>query len=380
MSTSSKLKTVLRNKKIVVPAGIILVVLVFVFLRRHKDETIRPAYETIVESVYASGTVQPDSQYTLYAYCDGYLDRSFITEGNMVKKNQVLFKLDNGVQRAQVQSAEANFNYAKINVGSSSPVLAQLSARLNSALLIMENDSIDAERYTRLYKDRAVSEVDYEQAILNYKTAIANYENAYADYNNTKNQVELNFQNAKSQNEVNSLSNQYYFLSAKADGEVYSILKQNGELTKKGDPVAVLGKFGPPVLELLVDDVDIYKIKLGQEVLVKVEAFGDKILKASVTKIYPMFDTQDQSYKVEAKFTDDFPMHEVGSQVEANIIISTHDHALVIPRTYIDANNEVLVKKGLGNEKIKVQIGVATDDAVEIISGIDSTSILMKQY
>ena len=161
-----------------------------------------------------------------------------------------------------------------------------------------------------------------------------------------------------------------YSIRSTMDGMVYETYKDLGEAVRRTELVAVVGEKGAKILELSVDQQDIDKVKIGQEVVVKMDVSGSKTYKAKVTKIYPNMNQQDQSFKVEAVFDDSYDMNFVHTSVEANIIIAHKDNALIIPKNVIQANDEVEVKSLGMNKKVKIKKGLENLEYVEVVEGI----------
>jgi multidrug efflux pump subunit AcrA (membrane-fusion protein) len=111
--------------------------------------------------------------------------------------------------------------------------------------------------------------------------------------------------------------------------------------------------------------------------LVKIDAFPQKIFRAQVTKIYPTVDPRDQSLRVDAQLTDTLPGYYSGLGLEANIIISQKDKALVIPRTLLLPGDSVAVNQNGQGKRLKVVKGAETLSEVEIISGLTPASQLI---
>ncbi|HAI75480.1 MAG TPA: RND transporter, partial [Microscillaceae bacterium] len=119
--------------------------------------------------------------------------------------------------------------------------------------------------------------------------------------------------------------------------------------------------------------------KLGQEILVKVDVFKGKLFKAKITKIYRMLDKQNQSFRVDAEFTEDYPKGLAGLTVEANIIVRQKPKALAIPKEYLVGEDSVWVKKGSKIEKVKIQKGVENYDFVEVLQGLGPQDEIFKK-
>lgn len=61
---------------------------------KQKDIWIKPKYAPITEALFASGHIEPADQFILTAFSDGYLQRTYVKESDVVSVNNVLFSLD----------------------------------------------------------------------------------------------------------------------------------------------------------------------------------------------------------------------------------------------------------------------------------------------
>ncbi len=166
------------------------------------------------------------------------------------------------------------------------------------------------------------------------------YENARQDYalqlsrlKKTKNQLHTEFENASAQLSIAGEESGRYIVRSDIDGKVFTTTKEKGELIRRGEMIGVVGRDDNFYLQLSVDELDIQRIKKDQRVLVKIDAYPDKIFQAAITKVYPMVNPQQQSLRADAELREALPGAFSGLAVEANIIIREKDKALVIPKT-----------------------------------------------
>jgi HlyD family secretion protein len=150
-------------------------------------------------------------------------------------------------------------------------------------------------------------------------------------------------------------------------------------LVRRGEAVALLGNPNNVYLQLAVDETDFAKLKVNQEIVLKMDAYGDKVFKAKVTKIYPKLNKIDQSFRVDADFVGEAPEAYYGLTVEANIIISQNPKALTIPKSYLVGNDSVWIEEGKEKKKIKLQKGAENFELVEVKGGLTEKSILVKE-
>lgn len=133
---------------------------------------------------------------------------------------------------------------------------------------------------------------------------------------------------------------------------------------------------------LAVDELDIMKIKLGQQANITSDAFKDEEFTGKVTKI--SMEGLNQSgvttYDVTIKL-DDRKLLMSGMNLDIEIFSDKRDNVLVVPIDAVQKINGkyvVSVKDSLGNkEDVNVELGLATKDNVEIVSGIKDGDIIV---
>jgi multidrug efflux pump subunit AcrA (membrane-fusion protein) len=182
-------------------------------------------------------------------------------------------------------------------------------------------------------------------------------------------QTANNINLAKNNKLLAKKANENYTLRSGINGKVYSLPTKIGELVSPQQVFAVLGDVEKFIVEMEIDESDITRIKVGQEVVVKMDAFSNTY-NAQITKILPAMDEKTQTFKVEAEFTTPTPTLYPGLTAESNIIISKKNQVLTIPLTYLLEGDFVETDKG----KIKVEVGAKNMIIAEIKSGLTEKS------
>ncbi len=366
----SKMNIQLFSKKILV-----LFLVSTVLFACNKKETTTPATKTIIDAVFASGYVNFKDEYWVTANAEGFILKSYIKEGDEVKKSQKLFQLSNEVQSLQSNNAQLNYQDALAKSAPHAPQILQLKNQIILAKKTLTLDNKNYHRYAQLVKTHAVSQLDFEKAKLQYESAISNLEilkKSLADLN-----TNLRLQVKNTRNQLN-IQDQYFgdfLLSSSLNGIVLEIAKNTGELAKKGELLAKIGG-GKLITKLYIAEEDINKIKLNQQVVLALNTETEKNYQATVSKIYPAFNDTEQSFVIEVDFKESIPMLRSGTQVQANIVIEEREDALVIPTRFLLNNNKVLLKNG---EEITVDTGVKNSQWVEVLTGLDADTQLAAQ-
>src|SRR6266542_1206295 len=157
-----------------------------------------------------------------------------------------------------------------------------------------------------------------------------------------------------------------YYIRSDCRGIVYQTMKEQGEAVRMNEPVALIGDACKRIIRLSVDQQDIGKIKTGQQVLLKTDITGDSVYTAIVTKVYNIMNEANQSFRVDAVFSDVPPHAFIHYPVEANVIVHNQPTALVLPRNAVDSEDSVWTEQNGRRQKIKVRTGITTTDYVEI--------------
>ncbi len=359
------------NKKffLAIPIAAVIAIM-FVFGSCNKAKTIKPEHKDITEAVYASGFLVPKNEYKVFALSDGYIVAKNKEGGDEVKRGEEIFKVQNDASASKLGASFSAYNIAKLNTSDNSPVLLDLKSKIKSAEAKYKNDSLNFVRYKNMFEAQAITKTQYDQAVLAYEVSSNDLKSLSENYKRSKDQLQVELKNAQSVMAASNLDFGNYSIRSVMDGMVYETYKDLGEAVRRTELVALVGEKGAKILELSVDQQDIDKVKLGQEVIVKLDVTGSKTYKAKVSKIYPNMNQQDQSFKVEALFSDNYEMNFVHTSVEANIIIAHKDKALIIPKNVIQANDEVEIKSLGMNKKVKIKRGLENLEYVEVEEGI----------
>ena len=139
-----------------------------------KSTETKPIRKKITETVFASGVLVPEDQYNLTAQSEGYIIALNFIEGDTVKQGTVLAVIDNKQNDFNAQSANALLSIAGINVSPNAPAFKQAEANIEAAKLKLKEDALQADRYKKLYDDKSVSKLEYENASLAMENSKAN--------------------------------------------------------------------------------------------------------------------------------------------------------------------------------------------------------------
>ncbi len=346
-------------------SGVIIIIFLFKSCAKNEDR-ILPVITSLTESVYASATIQPDSLYSSYASVNGIVEKLFVAEGDLVNRDSPIIKIINNNPRLVSENAKLAYDLALENFSGRSAVLLSIEKEMEAMDLTLKNDSINYSRQQHLWDLKIGSKAEYEARKLAFELSKNKLKLLQDTYERTKNELAVQLKQAKN-NFLNTLNTSDDFtVKSEINGKVYFLYKEQGEIVNAATPLAVIGKANDFIIQLLVDEVDIVKINLGQQVFLSLDSYEDQIFVAEISKIYPKKDERNQTFLVEAKFIDPPETLYAGLSGEANIVIQQKDKVLTIPKEYLIDGNKVRTENGL----VSVQVGLQSIDTVEILSGI----------
>ncbi len=361
------------NQYILKHLAAILLLGVFLPACKKQAEKTQPTLERITESVYASGIIKSKNQYQVYATTIGLIQKILVKEGDLVKKGDPLFIVQNETSKLNAENAKLSADFADRNT--TGDRLNELLGTIEAARSKMLNDSLLLQRQRGLWAQQIGSKVELEQRELAYTNSANNYEAAVFRYKDLKKQLGFAAAQSKKLLSISNTIAQDYTIRSQTDGRVYSISKELGEIVNTQTPVAIIGDAEQFVTELQIDEVDIVRIKKGQRVLLTLDSYKGQVFEAAIAKIDPIMNERSRTFTVEAEFTQKPPVLYPNLSAEANILIQSKEKALTIPRVYLVQDSLVILEN---KEQRKVVIGLKDYQKAEILSGLSGTETILK--
>lgn len=349
--------------------------ILFFFLSCAKQEDkILPLERELIEAVYSSVIIQPDSLYQVYSIVSGIIDKNLVKEGDLVLKKQALIQIINNTPKLNTENARLAFTLAKENYQGSATVLNSIKEEIASAILSFKNDSVNFFRQKKLWNQKIGSKVTYDTKELKYQLSQNNLQLLKSKYNQTKNELITLLKQAENKYLTSLINTKDFTVKSKINGKVYELKKELGELVNMQEPIALVGSATRFVIEMLVDEVDIVKISKQMKVVLNLDAYKGAVFTGEVSKIYPKKDERNQTFKVEAIFNKAPKILYPGLSGEANIIIAKKNNVLTIPKEYLINNNQVKTDDGF----VTLTLGLQNLEYVEVLSGITSDTYIYK--
>jgi len=313
------------RKFILIAAPVVVVIAVAGFTLSSKGrstdgievQTEAAATRRIVQTVTATGKVQPMTQVNVSADVSAKITRLPVEEGDWVEKGKLLLELDREKYVAAKESAEANLRAAQ--------------AQSNLARENMTKAGKDYERSQQLFAKKLES-----QAVLDSMYAAAEVEKAR--YQSTLDQVEQ--ARAGLRQAADDLSKTTIY--APMSGTISKLNKEVGEICLgsqfQEDVILELSNLSGMEVLVEVDENDIVSVHIGDEAEIEVDALPDVKFKGEVTEIassarISAAGTTDQKTESEVKVAISEPGTRLrpGMTASAEIVTQVCDDCLSIP-------------------------------------------------
>ena len=353
-----------------------LVMLSLLSCSKKEIQEMKPTIGEVTETVYASGVIKADGQYTVFATVNGTLQKVNVIAGQSISKGQSLFELES--DKAQLNTENARLAY-QLSLESSRYIqdkIAEMEMKVQSSKDKLTLDESIYNRNKNIRNQGGISEVDFERVDLAYKSSKINFESTKKQLAQLKAQL----RNDQSRNSVNLKINQKsqsdFSVKSAFSGKLFDVLVKEGTLVTPQTPLAIIGQENSYLLELEVDENDMVRVRTGQKVLVTMDSYKAQVFDAVIDKIYPIMNERSRTFKIEAHFVRPPEKLYPNLTAEANIIIQIKKNAITIPKAYLIQGKYVLVNK---DEKRQVKTGLSDYQKVEILSGLTAVETIYKR-
>ncbi len=317
------------------------------------------------------------------ARATGEIVKMGVKIGDRVKKGQLIALVDEREIQKAIEQQKATLNAAQNTM---SQIELTYPERINEAKANYEYAKINYEREQELLKYDYTTKDTVDKAKSQFEAAEANFKRLQDEYKTQLKISKANIEDITAQLKQQEIRLTYTKIYAPIDGVVSDVTAQEGETIVTGLQVAnLVTVLDPTLLEMwiYVDETDIGRLKLKQQVEYYVDTFPDKLFHGSIEKIYPQPVTKDNIiyYLAIVKVSKDdalFLKPEMTTHVK--VIFAEKDNLLTAPNAAIKfERGKQIVYKVIGQnkvQKVEVHTGIRGEEKTEIISGVKEGDIL----
>jgi HlyD family secretion protein len=345
-------------------------------------QTEQVARMEIVQTVTATGRIQPKKQVNISADVSAKITGLYVEEGDWVEKGTLLVELDHARYLAAEESAEASLRVAQANSN------------------VTKENKVKAEKDHVRSRDLAKAGLE-TQARLDAAEAVLAAESAR--FQASLDQVEQARAYLRQAKDDRSKTR----IFAPRSGTISLLNKEVGEIALgsqfQEDVIMVVSNLAGMEAEVKVDENDIVLVSIGDEAVIEVDALPDVVLSGEVTEIANTASvtgtgTTDQKteFIVKIAITDPHSQLRPGMTATADIVTEVREDALGVPIQAVAVRTEEQVKEWSENgadeaweadkdgfvelvfllqdetvKAVQVSTGIQSDNHIEIADGLE---------
>jgi len=271
-----------------------------------------------ISSYYlTTATLEPERKVDILAKIANEVADIAVEEGDVVRKGQLLCRLNDNEQKVALDGAEINRGRRKA----------------------------DYDRIESMYKQNLISETEFLETKYQYELAVNAYEAASVRYEYTR-------------------------IRAPFDGVITERLVDEGENVAIGTRLFVVADTDPLRLSMYLPEAELKSIRVGQVVYIVPDANPDMRITGEVVRVAPEVDQRTGTVKVTAETRGGgIP----GSFVRVRVVTDTRPSTLTLPRRGVvaDAGDRfVFVAEADTVRKVEVVVGYEDEGYAEILEGL----------
>ncbi|MGZ5583571.1 MAG: efflux RND transporter periplasmic adaptor subunit, partial [Usitatibacter sp.] len=290
-------------------------------------EAQKVAVVKLPQSLGAVGSLRSDETVILRPEVAGRVSQIQFREGERVAKGQVLIKLDDSVQQADLDRAKANHTLSKTKY----------------------------ERSIDLRNKGFISSQALDEADNNLKVAQADSELMTARISKTT-------------------------IRAPFSGTIGLRLVSVGDYVKEGQDMVNLESIDPLKVDFRVPELALSQVANGQTLQITLDALPDKAYDGRVFAINPLIDANGRSIVIRAQVPNKDGKLRPGMFARVRLFISGSRDTLVVPEEALfplgDDKYVYKVVEGKATRQ-KIEIGQRREGRVEVVSGLGPDDVVV---
>lgn len=343
--------------------------------------------DNVVASLSSNGKVEPISPTTARAQFPTFVTEVKATEGQAVKKGQVILTLDSADVRAQLSQARADLLAARSDLknshgGGPPDEVAQLQGDLAKAQTQVDTLTKTQQDLAQLYAKKAATGAEVAANASALATAKTTLQTLQQKQQALVQRSSVNGESAalrvsQSQDSIAALEEKVRSATviAPSNGTLYSLPVHKGDYVTVGNVLAEMADLSHVRVRAFVDEPDIGSLAINQAVQVTWDAMPDKTWQGNVEQIPRQVVARGSRSVGEVLCSVDNSKIELLPNVNVEVRVMIHEihDVVVVPRAAVrlqKGQRFVFVYSGDSVHLREIQVGVASSANYQVLSGL----------
>jgi len=348
-------------------------------------------------SIASNGKVEPIAPIIVNAQSDTFVEKVYATEGQNVKKGQLLLTLNVKAEAAQLAAARGKLLRAQEDLqaakaGGKADEAARVSSDLAKAQAERDRLQREHDSLVRLLAQGAATKDELAANELALAKAQADVEKDSAAKQEFQRQVGLDASRAalavqQAESEVAALEEKVRQgrIVAPMDGTLYSLPVKTGQYVKTGDLLAEMADLRKVRVRAFIDEPDLGGLEPNLPVRITWDALPNTSWQGKTEIIPKQVVARNLRSVGELRCSVDNDKLQLLPNVNVNVRINSKErtNVITVPRGAVETENGrryvFVVKTGVGDsrlEKREIQTGIADATSFEVLSGLQADEVV----
>lgn len=248
---------------------------------------------TIQERVSASGRIYPRTEVKVSSDVSGEVIELLVEEGDTVREGQLLAKIDPDAYTSAVERGEASVLTAKAQAANATAGISQAKSQKEQIEAQLANQTELHKRNEKLYKEKVISAVEFEQSLATLKGLEANLRAAKASVDAASEMAKgatFSVRSAEASLKELKTNLNRTSITSPMNGIVSLLNVKQGErvvgtIQMAGTEIMRIADYSEIEVQVDVSENDILRIGQHDEAEIEVDAYLDRKFKGKVIQI-----------------------------------------------------------------------------------------------
>jgi HlyD family secretion protein len=341
--------------------------------------------------ISTNGKVEPIRNFEAHSPVPTTVKRLLVSEGDHVRRGQLLLQLDDDDLRSQAARAQARMRSAQadeadLNTGGTREEMLTLDSQLIKAHAARDAAQRNLDSLRRLSQQGAASAGEVKQAeddLQRTQADVTLLEQKKKDRYSQPEVAKVRAQGAEAQAAYDAAENALQKSSVRApfDGVVYALPVKLGSYVQTGDLLLQVGDLSQMLVRTFVDEPDIGRLATGQKIEVTWDAVPDRVWKGSVSTIPATVKLRGSRNVGEVTCTVDNRDQRLLPSVNVGVTVITAERSQVLTvlreavrmddtKPYVYQVEDGVIKRR------EVQVALQNLTRVQITAGLSENSVV----